>query len=145
MANYKDVFLGGTCSGSKWRDELISKLNSDVTYFNPVIIDRQWSQKDEEIENRYKKTCKYMLFVITPRMNGFYSIAEVVDSSYKKPRKTIFCVLDTDGEKLFNDEQKKSLRAVERLLTSNKVIVKKSVDEVADFLNCKPKSACNIF
>ena len=144
MADYRDVFLGGTCSNSEWRDELINKLNRDVTYFNPVKPGNTWSPKDEEVENRYKKTCKYMLYVITPRMNGFYSIAEVVESSFKKPGKTIFCVLHTDGEKLFNDEQKKSLRAVERLLLSNRAIIKQSLNEVADFLNHKPKTECII-
>lgn len=29
------VFLGGTCNGSKWREELIPLLQ--VGYFNPVV------------------------------------------------------------------------------------------------------------
>lgn len=134
MAKYKDVFLGGTCSGSEWRRELINKLDN-VTYFDPVKPPGTWTQEDEEIENMYKETCKYMLYVITPMMVGFYSIAEVVDSSYRRPGRTIFCVLDTDGEKSFSDVQNKSLRATERLLSSNKTIVKRSLDEVAEFLN----------
>src|SRR5690349_4186054 len=134
MAN-RHVFLGGTCSGSEWRKELISKLESGVTYFNPEKPIGAWTPEDEKIENMYKKTCKYMLFVITPKMVGFYSIAEVVDSSHRKPGRTIFCALDTDDEKHFSDEQKKSLRATERLLLCSKTIVKRSLDEVADFLN----------
>lgn len=145
MAN-RDVFLGGTCSGSEWRKDLIGKFNGSVTYFNPVITDRPWTQNDEENENKHKKTCEYMLFVITPKMEGFYSIAEVVESSFKKPGKTIFCVLDVDGEKSFSDVQKKSLRSTGRLLQSNKAIVKQSLDEVAYFFNHnpKPKKGCII-
>src|SRR5690349_15236279 len=139
MVDHRDVFLGGTCSGSEWRKELINKLDG-VTYFDPVKPIGTWSQEDEEIENEYKKTCKYMLFVITPKMDGFYSIAEVVDSSHRKPRRTIFCVLDMDEEKSFTDVQKKSLRATERLLLRNKTIVKRSLGEVADFLNHSHKS-----
>ena len=142
-----DIFLGGTCSGSEWRKDLISKLDGDVTYFNPEKPSGTWTQKDEEEENTHKKTCKYMLFVITPKMEGFYSIAEVVESSFKKPGRTIFCVLDTDEEKTFSETQKKSLRSIERLLQSNKTIVKRSLDEVADFLNhnYKSKQRCNIY
>ena len=31
------VFLGGTCNGSTWRDELIPML--EVSFFNPVVPD----------------------------------------------------------------------------------------------------------
>jgi hypothetical protein len=133
MANYRDVFLGGTCNGSEWRNELIAKLDN-VTYFDPVKSDGIWTEEDERIENLYKETCKYALYVITPKMIGFYNIAEVTDSSHRKPGKTIFCILDEDDEKSFNDTQKKSLKVVERLLLINKTIVKRSLDEVADFL-----------
>jgi hypothetical protein len=141
-----DVFLGGTCNGSEWRTDLIKKFKG-ITYFNPVITDRPWTESDQENEQRHKRTCKYMLFVITPKMEGFYSIAEVVESSFKKPGRTIYCVIDTDGEKSFNDVQKNSLRATGRLLQSNKAIVKQSLDEVAEFLNHsrKPREGCNIF
>jgi len=139
MADHRDVFLGGTCGDSKWRDTLIAKLNG-VTYFNPVKPPGTWTREDEELENKYKKTCEYMLFIITPEMQGYYSIAEVVESSFKKPGRTIFCALDTDNEKSFSDVQNKSLRATERLLQRNKAIVKRSLDEVANFLNQKHKS-----
>lgn len=147
MADYRDVFLGGTCSGSEWRTDLIDKLDEEgITYFNPEKAIGAWTREDEEIENKYKKTCEYMLFVITPKMEGFFSIAEVVESSFKKPGKTIFCVLDIDGEKSFSIAQKKSLRATERLLQSNNAIVKQSLDEVANFLsdNRKPNRWCII-
>jgi hypothetical protein len=146
MAN-RDVFLGGTCSGSEWRKDLISKFNKSVTYFNPEKPIGTWTQEDEEEENRYKKTCEYMLFVITPKMEGFYSIAEVVESSFKKPGKTIFCVLYTDDGKSFSIAQEKSLKATGRLLQNNKAIVEDSLDKVAYFFNnpkSKPKRRCTI-
>ena len=37
----KKVFLGGTCNGSKWRNELIPSLNVD--YFDPVVED--WNEE----------------------------------------------------------------------------------------------------
>jgi hypothetical protein len=139
MANPRDVFLGGTCSGSKWRHELIDKFNGSVTFYNPVIEGREWTLKDQEEENKQKKTCEYMLFVITPKMQGFYSIAEVVESSFKKPGKTIFCVVNSDEGKEFDSIQKESLRATGKLLQDNKAIVKQSLEDVANFLNHNPK------
>jgi hypothetical protein len=144
MADYRDVFLGGTCGEFEWRKELISKLDK-VTYFDPVVTNRLWTREDEEIENMYKETCEYNLYVITPKMVGFYSIAEAVNSSHKKPGKTIFCVLETDGKNVLTDVQKKSLKCTERLLLANNAIVKHSLDEVANFLNHikrKPKICC---
>lgn len=143
-----DVFLGGTCNGSEWRTDLIEKLEGKyITYFNPVITDRPWTEDDQENEQKHKKICEYMLFVITPKMEGFYTIAEVVESSFKKPGRTIYCVIDVDDEKSFSDAQKKSLRATGNLLRNNNAIVKQNLDEVVEFLDRsrKRRDGCNIF
>lgn len=131
MVDY--VFLGGTCNGSNWRDELIAKLR--VTYFNPIRPKGTWSSHDEAVENSHKETCKYALYVITPKMSGVYSIAEAVDSSHRKPGKTIFCILAEDDGMKFTDAQWKSLMATERLLQSNSAIIRRSLDDVAELLN----------
>ena len=88
----KVVFLGGTCAESTWREESIPMLKID--YFNPVVDD--WTLECQEEEIRQREQCDYCLYVITPKMQGYYSIAEVVDDSNKRPEKTVFCVLDTD-------------------------------------------------
>lgn len=36
------VFLGGTCSGYKWRDELIPMLSCN--YYNPIV--KNWCEDD---------------------------------------------------------------------------------------------------
>lgn len=36
------VFLGGTCAGWKWRDELQPLLKCD--YYNPIV--KNWSEED---------------------------------------------------------------------------------------------------
>jgi hypothetical protein len=84
------VFLGGTCNGSLWREKLTLQLK--VNYFNPVVPD--WTPECMEKEIQERKNCDYCLYVITPKMTGVYSIAEVVDDSNKRPSKTIFCFLD---------------------------------------------------
>src|SRR6056297_2348399 len=110
--NEKKVFLGGTCADSTWRDDLIKKL--DIDYFDPVVDD--WTEEVQKEEIKQRETCDFCLYVLTPRMKGVYSIAEVVDDSNKRPEKTIFCYLkEDDGDKKdekikFDKFQLKSLK-----------------------------------
>lgn len=125
------VFLGGTCNGSVWRNELIPLLN--IEYFDTVVEDWTSSCIDEEIKQR--EECTYCLYVITPEMEGCYSIAEVVDDSNKRPDKTIYCLLDKYGGKEFTINQLKSLKQVGRLIIDNKARYYTSLKEVIKFLN----------
>lgn len=134
----KKVFLGGTCNETDWRDKLIKKL--EIDYFNPVVDD--WNDEAYEEELRQRKICDYLLYVITPKMEGFYSIAEVVDDSNKAPEKTIFCYLkkdkDDDKEYEFNRGQLKSLKAVAKMVENNGGRCFETLNEIADYLNKKP-------
>lgn len=129
----KKVFLGGTCNGSEWRSRAIKLLN--INYFDPVVDD--WTLDAAEEEIRQKEICDYCLYVITPKMKGVYSIAEVVDDSNKRPDKTILCILEEDGECEFNSHTLRSLNAVKRLVKSNNAKVFNSLEEVVSYLNSK--------
>lgn len=130
------VFLGGTCNGSLWRDELISKL--EIDYFNPVVDD--WNEESKERELKEREECEFLLYVITPLMKGVYSIAEVVDDSNKRPEHTLYCFLevDTDGEGIsikFDKFQKNSLKEVGNLIVRNGGKMFKGLEEVSEYLN----------
>ena len=132
----KKVFLGGTCNESTWRDELIEML--EIDYFNPVVED--WTEECYLEELRQREICDYCLYVITPRMTGVYSIAEVVDDSNKRPDKTIFCVLtadssDTGGLIIFDIVQLKSLDKVGVMVEKNGGKYFTTLRDVAEFLN----------
>lgn len=127
------VFLGGTCNGSDWRDKIIDKLKID--YFNPVVDD--WTEDDYEEELRQRKICDYLLYVITPKMKGVYSIAEVIDDSNKNPEKTIFCFIEDDANNKFDKDQIKSLNAVGKMIINNKGKYFKTLNDVIEFLNNK--------
>lgn len=132
-----DVFLGGTCNSSIWREELINKLDKDVKYFNPVVED--WTEDCMEEEIRQRETCNFVLYTITPEMKGVYSIAEVVDDSNKRPNKTMFLIHGTEEQ--FGKAQYKSLKAVEKMVWENDAWVFYSLQDVASFLNTKSKNA----
>ena len=109
------VFLGGTCNESNWRNRIITMLAID--FFNPVVED--WTPDCMAEEIRQRETCDIVLYAITPKMTGTYSIAEVVDDSNKRPKRTVFVRLREDGKERFNDGQWKSLGAVAQMVERN--------------------------
>jgi hypothetical protein len=132
------VFLGGTCNESSWRNKLIEMIQCQ--YFNPVVED--WTPACQENELIERVISDYVLYVITPRMTGVYSIAEVVDDSNKRPSKTLFCLLNEDvcnvGDRLvFTTAQYKSLQAVSSMVKTNGGTVFYNLNDVAKFLNSK--------
>lgn len=124
------VFLGGTCSGFKWRDKLIPMLKCD--YYNPIV--KNWQESDRLREVKEREEADFVLYVITSGIKGVYSIAEVVDDSNKRPEKTIFCVLN-NGD--WGTEMLRSLEAVKNLVKSNNVTVFDNLKDIANFLNSK--------
>lgn len=128
----KKIFLGGTCNNSEWREKLIPLLKID--YFNPVVSD--WTPECQQEEYFQRSVCDYLLYVITPKMAGYFSIAEVTDDSNRRPKRTIFCVLNEDGDSTpFNKQQLKSFVAIKNLIKFNGANVFDSLEEIAQYVN----------
>lgn len=109
------VFLGGTCNDSTWRNQIVAML--EIEYFNPVVED--WTPECMAEELRQREECDVCLYVITPKMTGVYSIAEVIDDSNKRPLRTVFVRLRDDDGARFTDVQWKSLGAVAQMVEHN--------------------------
>lgn len=125
------VFLGGTCNESKWRADIIKHLKID--YFNPVVDD--WNEEAYQEELNQREICDYLLYMITPKMTGVYSIAEVTDDSNKRPDKTLFIFKKTDENGEFDKGQVKSLEAVGKMIESNGGKWFKDKFSLVNFLN----------
>jgi len=144
MNNYKCVFLGGTCADSKWREELIPKLN--INYFNPVVKD--WTPECQQEKIRQRENCDFVLYTLT-RTHSTYSIAEAVDDSNKRPEKTIVCITNELMDykwytKWAMDEQDmKHLDPVGRMVERNGGKYFKNLDDVANYLNNMSKKENN--
>ena len=80
------VFLGGTCSGWKWRDEFQKMLKCD--YYNPMT--HGWNEKDRQKEVYERKTADFVVYGITKGIKGVYSIAELIDDAKQTSRKNNF-------------------------------------------------------
>ena len=124
------VFLGGTCNGTTWRDDLIKDLKVD--FFNPVVEDWTPEAQDNEMDEKENK-CNVHLYVITDKMKGVFSIAEAVDSVYNKKVDTILHII----AKGFDDRELKSLNAVVDLvnLRGGKAYVDDNLEVTSKFLN----------
>lgn len=107
------IFLGGTCNESTWREELIKLLHHNIKFFNPVVEDWTPACQKREIKEKEEK-CNTHLYVITNKMTGVFSIAEVVDSVHNKNKRTILLVMP-EG---FSKGQVRSLKAVVDLVNS---------------------------
>ena len=127
----KKVFLGGTCNESTWREELIKMLK--IGYYDPVS--NNWTPKLKKEELDQRDDCEFLLYCITPKMTGVYSIAEAVDDSNKRAKKMLFCVLKKDGKDVFDDAQEMSLNSVAKMITENGGKCFRSLKSVADYLN----------
>lgn len=130
----KTVFLGGTCGTSTWREKLIEKLT--INYYNPVVPD--WTPEVQAKELVQRRECDICLYVITPEMQGVYSIAEVVDDSNKRPEKTVFYIHDVHESSIdpvFNIHQIKSLLAVGKMVEENGGKWCKNWEELVETLN----------
>ena len=126
------VFLGGTCNESSWRDIIMPRLKID--YFNPVVDD--WTPDCQAEEERQKnEECDIHLYVITPKMTGVFSIAELVESAINKGDNCVFCYLQEDGDLTFNEAQTKSLNAVRDLVSQYGAVCTDSLSEVVNILN----------
>ena len=127
----KKVFLGGTCNGSMWRQGVIDKLKID--YYDPV--GESWTKEMMQEEIRQREICDYCLYVLTPKMEGYYSIAEVVDDSNKRPGKTIFCFIKEDDGSVFNDFQLKSLKQIGEMINSNGGRSFETLQQAVEYIN----------
>ena len=109
------IFLGGTCNESTWREELIEMVDGEC--FNPVVDD--WNEEAQARELEVRANADMVVYVITPKMTGVYSIAEVIDDSNKRPEKTIFCILDEDDGISLTFGQLRSLENVGKMVQRN--------------------------
>jgi len=124
------VFLGGTLFSS-WRDQFIPML--EIDYFNPVVDD--WTPECRAEEVKQREECDFCLYVITPKMVGAYSVAEVVDDSNKRPDKTILVVLPVDEGIRFTDAQGKSMQMIMEMVIVNGAIAISNLSDAADYLS----------
>lgn len=127
------VFLGGTTNETNWRDDVISKLN--VKYFNPIVED--WTNaciKEEEIA---KINAKSLLYVITPKQTGTYSLVELaVSACLNRDKQVVIVFLKKDEGESFDEAQLKSNEAVKKLLESHtNAVFYTKLEDAAEAIN----------
>lgn len=129
------VFLGGTANGSTWRDKLIPLLQ--VPYFNPIV--ENWTTDDRTREDQAKQAAELLLYVITPRQEGFYAVVEAtVDALRSDAKKVLICFLDFDEGMHWDRHQQASISAIENLLQlpgNGDAVFAHTLNGVASYIN----------
>ena len=128
--SYRKVYLTGTRNGSDWQQTVISKLT--IEYFWEKEDSKKINSTDEEYA---LADADFLLHVITPKIDHFESISELIDNSNKNPEKTLFCFLLKDGEQEFTLHQQDSMIAIGKMVTKNGGRWFQSLDDSISFLN----------
>ena len=134
----KRIFLGGTCSNSTWRDDLMPILKEKgIEYFNPVVAD--WNEEAKQREDEEKNVkCDTLLFVITSEQKGPYSYFEIADAMHKvkngEKEFLVFCVMNSDKwEKHMTSAFKKMIADVNRQIPGK--CIAKFIDSVSQIFD----------
>lgn len=136
------VFLGGTCAGSTWRDELMENLNpSLVDAFNPVVED--WTPECQVIEDEHKLNDDVILFVLTPESKSIYSWVEVSFAAIKDTARTVVCVLPQRNGQAYEGHELKAVTKALKDIRHEGVPVFGNLNELSEYLNERAKKLLN--
>lgn len=136
MSKKMTMFMGGTCAGSTWRDELVTKLDAkNIDAFNPVVDN--WTPECQTLEDEHKENDDILLFVLTPESKSIYSWVEVALAASKQPERTVLCVLrERDGKTYEGHEEKAVLKSIKDIKETGTVVVG-NLEDLAKHLNTR--------
>lgn len=152
LPNPEKIFLGGTCpewNGIQWRNELIPELEkNNINYFNPIVED--WTPECIEIENIEKnEKCDCELYILTPAMQGVYSVAEIINAAYEVSIGRYGCLLVgiLGSKEDWGDGMWRSLTATVKMVNEisggSKRVVASFLESPVDILNYIKKKKRN--
>lgn len=118
------IYLRNIGNSTNYRAAIKEKKEAD---FYPE------QEGDKEASNDEKLKCDYFVYIFTPSFNDLFAVAEVIDDAIKYPDKTLFCFFDDEKEgKGFSKHQVKSLKAVAKMVASNKGRTFESIDSLIE-------------
>ncbi|KAL3872381.1 hypothetical protein ACJMK2_040311 [Sinanodonta woodiana] len=104
IEDVRDVYLGGTCGGSRWREDIAEPLfrKQGLSYINPC--GNGWSRKLIPILVASREKCRMFLYIIT---NETRSVASMIEAGYYIGLgcKLILCVQKLQKDRLLGGEQ----------------------------------------
>eukprot|EP00658_Telonema_sp_P-2_P084194 TRINITY_DN927_c0_g1_i11.p1 TRINITY_DN927_c0_g1~~TRINITY_DN927_c0_g1_i11.p1 ORF type:complete len:195 (+),score=30.26 TRINITY_DN927_c0_g1_i11:180-764(+) len=93
------VFLGGTCGDSDWRDQIAIPMLKQfgLSFYNPQLPAGQWTPDLIPIEAKAKATAACHLYVITGESRGVASMVEAAEL-VTSAENVVLCVQGYQGE-----------------------------------------------
>lgn len=135
------AFLGGTIAGSQWREWVKALLT--VPAFDPVVAN--WTTEDAQRENQAKGACSLLVYGLTPKQQGFYSIAEMTAACAQHRHMDVaILVLDDDEGTVWAEHQAASVSQIRELLQGYPgVHIFQDVQALANFVNAELATSAN--
>jgi 8-oxo-dGTP pyrophosphatase MutT (NUDIX family) len=97
---------------------------------------KDWGEEAQTLEKQAKEDCGISLYVITPHLEGVYSIAEMTeDAITRRPERTVVCILSEYHGKSFEKAAQRSLDAVVDLLKKHSCHIVPNLQQCAGLLN----------
>lgn len=85
------VFLGGTCAGWKWRDELQPLLKCD--YYNPIV--KNWSEEDRlrEVHERERLLTMFCTVLLT-ELKAYIQLQKLltIQTNARRKQYSLICI-----------------------------------------------------
>lgn len=139
------VYLSGTSTRVVWDWTRSFKFHLNPYYVHDADALRRetlakgpWTSREQELEDKLKNTSKYEVYVVTPEMRGFHTIAEAVDAAHRRKNRCIFLALKAiqgPGINLvMTAEQMRACDAVEELVSAIGGRVFRQPTDVINFL-----------
>ncbi|XP_046570432.1 uncharacterized protein LOC124278705 [Haliotis rubra] len=120
QANFQ-VFLGGSCSGTTWRQEKAIpylKLQS-LTFYNPVV--NNWRPELIELEDRAKQAAQLLFFMIDNHTRAVVSMVEV--AYLVGSRRQVVLVYNDSWEKVILNGECPSSRELGDIVRARTVLI----------------------
>lgn len=130
------INLGGVCKGKDWRTEFVKNITrQDIQFYNPLKKEWKWTENEKQEKSERIKACDYLVYFISPEIEGFSSIASAVDYSNKYPKKLLFCAVERYNDKCFTPHQWESMKVVRDIVRDNGGLIFGDLDEMAMYIN----------
>ena len=111
-------------------DSRYEKYKNYLDIFNPVVED--WNESARQKELKFKEDCNLQIYVLTPRIKGIYSIAEIMAAIHKS-KDSLLIGFAEDGQ-VFNEEMVYSIKAFIKDFVPSDMKLSGSLNDLKDMI-----------
>lgn len=128
------VFLGGTCNGSKWRENFVSTDKIEYFHYDETLPSPSQEVDQHQLLLNKSRPCHILLHVLTPMSIDPLNIAVLISDSIKQPKKTILIIVKEDRDYCFDVQAWMMLETIKEMVVSNGAKCLDSFKEAIEYI-----------